>query len=115
MSEIIRRETDFTPNDITITSTESTSGWMPSGCFAGAVLYCVSTSTAGAITISWRAQYFGNSPLYKLHDATNAAITTVIQAGRCYEIPAELFASFTIRAVADTAGQSAVVRLSYKS
>lgn len=99
---------------LTVTSSEATSAPCGFGSCAGATLYCVSTSTSGAITISWRAKFNASSPVYKLHDSTNTALTATIQPGRCYDVPQELFGALQIMAVADTAGQTAVVRFSAK-
>jgi hypothetical protein len=98
----------------TITSDENTTGQYGLGAFAGGLLYVISTSTGAAQTISWRAKFLPSSASYKLYDSTNAAITTVIQAGRCYEIPGELYGAMGISAVSDTAGQTAVVRVTVK-
>lgn len=98
----------------TITSDEATTGQYGLGAFAGGLLYVVSTSTGSAQTISWRAKFSPSSPSYKLHDSSNTAITTVIQAGRCYELPGELYGAMGVSAVSDTAGQTAVVRVTVK-
>ena len=98
----------------TITSDETTTGLYGLGTAAGGLLYVISTSTGGAKTVSWRGKFSPSSPSYKLYDSTNAAITATIQAGRCYEIPGELYGAIQVSAVADTAGQSAVVRVSVK-
>jgi hypothetical protein len=98
----------------TITSDEATTGQYGLGSFAGGLLYVVSTSTGAAQTISWRAKFSASSPVYKLYDSANAVITTIIQAGRCYEIPGELYGAMGISAVSDTAGQTAVVRVTVK-
>lgn len=99
---------------VTITDSESTTGPVGFGTFAGGLVYVVSTSTGSAITVSWRGKHATNSPSYRLADSANSPITTTIQAGRCYEIPQELFGACQISAVAETAGQSATVRFTTK-
>lgn len=98
----------------TVTSDENATATVGFGTFAGGLMYVISTSTGSAITISWRARFSGSSAIYKLCDSTNTPITTVIQAGRCVELPQELFGAMQVLAVADTAGQSAVVRVTVK-
>jgi hypothetical protein len=110
--EIDRNFVQYDQN--TVTSDETTTGLYGLGTFAGGMLYVISTSTGAAQTISWRAKFSPSSPSYKLYDSTNAAITTTIQAGRCYEIPGELFGAIQISAVCDTAGQTAAVRVTVK-
>lgn len=87
---------------------------VPLGTSAGGMLHCVSTSTAGPITVSWYAQYAAASPAYKLFDATNVVVTNVIAPGNCYEMPSALFGAAQVRVVAETAGQTAVVFFSLK-
>lgn len=97
-----------------ITSNETTTATQGFGSFAGGLMYVTSTSTGSAITVSWRSRFSASSAIFKLHDSSNSPITTTIQAGRAYELPQEIFGALQVMAVADTAGQSAVVRFSTK-
>jgi hypothetical protein len=99
---------------IAITSDPATTGPVVLGTSAGGMLHCVSTSTAAAITVSWYAQYSATSTAFKLFDATNVVVTTVIAPANCYDMPAALFGAAQVRVVAETAGQSAVVYFSLK-
>lgn len=99
---------------ITVTSDATTATPVPLGPSAGGLLHCVSTSTGAPITVSWHAQYAVDSPTFKLHDATNVVVTTVLAPANCYDMPAALFGAAQVRVVAETAGQSAVVYFSLK-
>jgi hypothetical protein len=113
MSIAIER-TIGTTGVINVTSDPATTDTIPLGPSAGGMLYCVSTSTGNAITVSWFADFAPDSPDFQLADTTNAVTTTTIQPGRCYELPAELFAAPQVKVVTQTAGQTAVLRVSLK-
>jgi hypothetical protein len=113
MSIQIERVTGNT-GPIAVTNNPQTATPVPLGTSAGGILHCDSTSTGSPITVSWYAQYSATSSPYKLSDAANATVTTVIAAGNCYEMPASLFGAAQVRVVAETAGQSAVVFFSLK-
>ncbi len=101
-------------NDVAVSSTVANCTLVPLGTSAGGVLYCRSTSTNGAITVSFHVRFAHNSAEFKLADSANAFITRSIQPDRCYAIPDELFAAPMFRVVADTAGQSAVLAVAFK-
>lgn len=113
MSVQIERVTGAT-GGLTVTSDPATTGAVPLGPSAGGLLHCVSTSTNGAITVSWHAQFAADSPSFKLHDSLGVAVTGTIAPGNCCELPAALFGAMQVRIVAETPGQSAVVRVSLK-
>ena len=113
MSIAIER-TMGTTGVINVTSDPATTGMIPMGPSAGGLLYCVSTSTGTAITVSWYANFAADSPDYQLADAANTVTTTTIQPGRCCEIPGELFGAPQLKVVAQTAGQTATLRISLK-
>jgi hypothetical protein len=113
MSIQIERVTGNT-GSLTVTSDPATCDPVRLGTSAGGIMHCVSTSTGSSITVSWYAQYAADSPSYRLSDATNAAVTTTIAPGNCYEMPTALFGATNVRVVANSAGQSAVVLFSLK-
>lgn len=87
---------------------------VPLGPSAGALVYCLETSTAGAITVGWYAAHRADASFRQLADGTNVPITTTIQPGRCYELPAELFGAALVRAIPTTAGQTCRLVFSLK-
>jgi hypothetical protein len=113
MSIQIERVTGNT-GSLNVTSNVATCDPVRLGTSAGGVMHCISTSTNGAITVFWFAQYAADSPNYKLADNANAAVTTLMSPGNCYEMPTALYGAAHLRIVASTAGQSAVVLFSLK-
>jgi hypothetical protein len=113
MTMDIERVISNTPN-IAVSSTVADATLVPLGTFAGGILYCVSTSTGGAITVSFHVRFAHNSAEFKLANSSNSFITLSIQPNRCYALPDELFAAPMLRIVADTAGQSAVLAVAFK-
>ena len=100
-------------DDISVTDAIATCGAVPLGPSAGGALYCVSAS-ASPVTIQWWASYSPSSPYYRLHDNDNVAVNTPVQADRCYPLPDGLFGAWSVKAVANTAGQTATLRFSFK-
>jgi hypothetical protein len=113
MSIAIER-TMGTTGAINVTSNPATTDTIPLGPSAGGLLYCVNTSTASAITVLWYANFAPDSADFQLTDASNTVTTTTIQPGRCCELPAELFGAPQVKIVAQTAGQTATLRVSLK-
>lgn len=112
MSTMIERES-VTSGDVAVFDHVLTSQSMMMQRLAGGLVFCVSAS-ATPITLQWWARFEGSTTFFRLHDKDNNPITTIVQADRCYPIPDELFGAVAIEAVANGAGQSAVLRFAMK-
>lgn len=88
---------------------------VPLGPSAGGLVYCLETSTAGAITVAWYAAHRADAIFWQLADGANMPITTTIQPGRCYELPTELFGAALLKAIPSTAGQTCKLVFSLKA
>lgn len=112
MSVQIERESS-TSAEVSVTDSTATSGSVMMQRLAGGVVFCVSSSTT-PFTVQWWARFGDSTTWFRLYDKDNAAINTVIQANRCYPVPDELFGAVAIMPVANTAGQTATLRIALK-
>lgn len=98
---------------VAVTSDVNTTGRVVSGGFAGGTFFCVAAS-ATPVTLQWWAKFSHDSADFRVCDSTNTVLATNVQADRAYPIPDELFGAVVIKAVANTAGQTATLRFALK-
>ncbi len=90
-NEIVRFN-DGPTQDVTFTTSESTTGGFSLAVYSGAIVMV--TSVSGATALVWKCkENASSSAVFQVADATNVPLQTSIQAGRAYSIPDELFAA----------------------
>lgn len=112
MSVQIEREST-TSAVVGVTDSTATSGSVMMQRLAGGLVFC-SAASASPVTLQWWARFEDSTTWFRLYDKDNAAINTTVQANRCYPVPDELFGAVAIMAVANTAGQTATLRIALK-
>lgn len=114
MPTVIHRQGQVTVRPVTFTNSVSTTAAIPIANAAGGLLMVAACSNNGTLTIQWYAMADESIPEnYMVADATNALVTQVVQAGRCYALPDELFAARVVKAVVST-NSTVTARLSLK-
>jgi hypothetical protein len=109
----IGRFTSGPTSPLTFTNSGTTTGRFALGSFAGAMLFCESTSTGNAVTLTFEAlQAFDATAGFVVADDSNTVVELAVQPNRAYPLPDQLFAACFIRAL--TASGSATCRLIYK-
>lgn len=112
--QTIARFNDKTTVDVTFTDTAASTGGFVTALHAGAILFVRSTSTAGAVELTFGARPNSSSTeFFVVADSTNAPITLTVQPNRCYALPDELFAATYVAATAPS-GQSATCSIFLK-
>lgn len=112
--QTIARFNDKTTVDVTFTATASSSGGFVTALHAGAILFVRSTSTNGAIVLTFGARPSPTSTeFFVVADSSNSPITLTVQPNRCYALPDDLFAATYVSATAP-AGQSATCSIFLK-
>lgn len=112
--QTIARFNDKTTVDVTFTETAASTGGFVTSLHAGAILFVRSTSTAGAIVLTFGARPSPSSTeFFVAADSSNQPITLTVQPGRCYALPDELFAATYVSA-STAAGQTATCSIFLK-
>lgn len=90
---------------IVATASAASTPRIPYGAVGGGT--AIVTASAGAGTLSWHVAASPESTLYPAYNAAGA-VTTLVQAGRAYKVPDDLFGAPFIAAVTD-AGTATIV------
>jgi len=99
----IARFNDKTSIDVTFTDDATTTGGFQYAMHAGALLLVRSTSTGGAVEITFLARpTSSSSEFFVAGDSSNAPVTLTVEPGRCYQVPDVLFAAPYVAAQAAT-------------
>lgn len=111
-TEIVRRFSRYG----SVTATDSTTGGgFMLGESSGGLLHCVSTGTNNPVTLQFWSRPDNNSATaYLLANSENGILAVVVQPGRCYQLPDELFSASLINLVL-TSATTAVFEILLKS
>jgi hypothetical protein len=98
---------------LTFTASGSTTARFTLGPFAGGMLICESTSTNGALDLTFESLSAPDSTSgFAVADDANALVKITVQPNRAYALPDSLFAACFLRAI--TASGTATCRILYK-
>ena len=101
-------------SDVVFTNSTATTQGFAYALASGGLMYVVSTSTGAAETLTFHSRPSKDAPFYASHDASNAPVTLTVEAGKCYQVPDEVFAAPFVAATCGTLGATVTCKVATK-
>ena len=102
-------------SDVVFTDSVSTTGGFSIAVFSGAILLVSATSTGLPVTLTFIGkETLESADSFVCADSTNNIVTMNVQAGRCYQVPDELFAVGYVMATCGSVGETVTCRVQTK-
>jgi hypothetical protein len=97
-TEIIRQHS-VPSQDVTFTSSDSTTGGFNLAVYAGGMIHV----TSGSATLTWKVKELAGFPtVFTVADSSDTAVTQTVQAGRAYALPDQLYGASYVLATTDS-------------